>query len=244
MIRYVDFKKMVEETNRIYEHGIDKDISIRIKRLMNAGDYSSILKEANDIIKKIIEDIKNLNYDDLNFFITEPDIVELEIKYPAKINVNIDNLSNLLAVSDEKIYDYIFKGGYRGFDMDIRIDKNYLNKLDILNSLPAFMKGLGLGKKIYKKLIKNYEYLSSFKGFEPSIESDMVWNKITEDKEIYTFINGENFISFWNEVEFDKIIEVLKEFFIKPNEQIILDSDFIVKYDITNTFLNELKTLN
>ena len=44
------------------------------------------------------------------------------------------------------------------------------NKIDILNGLPNFMKKLGLGKKIYKKLIKDFGYISSFSGYNPSIE--------------------------------------------------------------------------
>ena len=108
-----------------------------------------------------------------------------------------------------------------------------------MNGLPLFMKGLGLGKKIYKKLICDFGYISSYDGYEPSLDSSMVWESIVNDKELFTFSNDENLISFWNELEYETIIEKLKEFYEhKGNVQ--FDDDFLAKHNLTDLNLEEL----
>ena len=65
------------------------------------------------------------------------------------------------------------------------------------------MKYIGLGKKIYKKIIKDFGFISSFDGYEPSLDSSMVWESLANDKEIFTFTNDENIISFWYELNYE-----------------------------------------
>jgi DNA-binding MltR family transcriptional regulator len=109
-----------------------------------------------------------------------------------------------------------------------------------MNGLPDFIKGIGLGKKIYKKLIKDLGYISSFNGYEPSVESSMVWRSIAKDEEVFTFTDDENIISFWNELDYNIIIEKLKEFYNNNFNNYQLDDDFIRKYQLNNDFIEKL----
>jgi hypothetical protein len=41
----------------------------------------------------------------------------------------------------------------------------------------------------------------------------MVWESLANDKEIFTFTNDENIISFWYELIYETIIEKLSKFY-------------------------------
>jgi hypothetical protein len=142
---------------------------------------------------------------------------------------------------DDELVNKIFNDGYQDLFLEITLDQNNLNKIDILNGLPIFMKNIGLGKKIYKKLIKKINYVSSFYGYEPSIDSDMTWLSILNDKEIYSFINDNNIISFWNEYEYGEIIEKLKLFYEHDGVK-TFDDDFLLRYNLTDKKIEEILT--
>ena len=84
----------------------------------------------------------------------------------------------------------------------------------------------------YKKLIKDLNFLSSLSGYQPSINSNMVWSSILDDKEIYSFLNGDNIISFYHTYSYKKICDKLKTFYEYKNSKIILDDDFCIRYNI------------
>jgi hypothetical protein len=101
------------------------------------------------------------------------------------------------------------------------------------------MKNKKLGIKIYKKIIKDFGFISSLYSDDASFDSNLVWYSILKDKEIYSFINGYNIISFWNEYDFDDIVLNLKEFFEKSGK-IIIDDDFLIKYSLNEeTFIEK-----
>jgi hypothetical protein len=106
--------------------------------------------------------------------------------------------------------------------------------------MPKFIKGIGLGKKIYKKLIKDFGYLSTFNGFEPSTDSSMVWNSIVKDAEIYSFVNNNNIISFWNKFNYNKLIDKLIEFYKNDSTSYQFDDDFLNEYNLTEDQLLKL----
>jgi hypothetical protein len=64
----------------------------------------------------------------------------------------------------DEVHQRIFGDGYDDIYLEIEIDSELLNRIDIINGLPNFMKGIGLDKKIYKKLIKDFGFISSFNG--------------------------------------------------------------------------------
>ena len=132
---------------------------------------------------------------------------------------------------DVEVYDRFFGDGYDEMFLNIQLDESNLNRIDIINGLPNFLKNIGLGKKIYKKLIKDLGYVSSFSGYEPSLDSSMVWKSIVSDNDMFSFTNNENIISFWNDLDKDFIIDKLKIFF-EYKGKIQIDKDFLKKYDL------------
>ena len=101
-----------------------------------------------------------------------------------------------------------------------------------MNGLPNFLMGLGLAKKMYKKFIKDLGYISSFSGGDTNIDSSMVWKSIATDQDLYTFCNDDNIISFWKDLDYDKIMKKLREFYYKRGK-IVIDEVFLIRYKIT-----------
>ena len=100
-----------------------------------------------------------------------------------------------------------------------------------------------LGKKFYKSLIYKYKYISSnYSIGNPTIESDMVWESLTKDNELFTFAEGDNLISFFHTVDYEIIMEKLEGFFQTKDNSVphVVDTTFKEKYDISKTFLINL----
>ena len=66
----------------------------------------------------------------------------------------------------------------------------------------------------------------------------MTWNSILEDNEIYSFCNDNNIISFWNELPYDEITNILKGFY-KEHGKMFFDDDFLSKYNLTDEQLKD-----
>ena len=212
---------------------------LSIKRFRETNDFKSILNEINILINKIRTECINLDYIDIKYRLHNNNI---EIRYNSELNALLNTLNEILygLYDNNDIMDKIFQDGYR--DLFLNIDLHHQNKIDINNGLPNFMKNLGLGKKIYKKLIKDFNYITSFYGYNPSIDSNMVWDTILSDENIFSFTNDDNIISFDKDYSFGDIVRELKIFFkIKGNK--VFDDDFLKKYHLTDDQLKILLNL-
>lgn len=225
---YSEILDSIKKRKLITERALDPERIDKLKRLKDAGDVSNSLKELKPTLDRIIDICRDINYDDIAYSYKNGII---KTSYNSIVLVLLATLKNDLDILDDEIHNRIFGDGYDDLYLEIELDKKYLNKIDIMNGLPNFMKGIGLGKKIYKKLIKDFGFISSFNGYEPSLDSSMVWRSLATDKEIFTFSNDENLISFWNELDYDLIIEKLKNFY-KYKGKIQIDDDFLKKFKL------------
>lgn len=227
------FLERLENNKKIFEMSLNKDNIEKVKRFKRSNDYKGALNVINELIDTLRKNIQNLNYDQIRYDRRKDGyIIQIVVFYNPIIRANINDIRECILEFGEYsdlLNDKIFRDGTHDFNLEIDIRTNILNKIDIINELPIFMKGLGLGKKIYKKLIKDFGYISSTGG-KYSDESSMVWHSLSEDKEIYTFVsNDDNIISFFNDVDYEIIMEKL-EIFFKDSTKIIVDDDFIEKY--------------
>lgn len=241
MRTYKEYLERIEHINKLYEQALSKEKKIKIKRFREVGDFKSILKELNILIEKIKTEIINVDYNNIEYKRNKKDIV---IHYNDELLILLNTLNEILIKDweDDNIMNKIFQDGYRDIFLHIELH-GIFNQIHIMNGLPNFIKNIGLGYKIYKKMIRDFNYLSSFYGVEPSIDSDMTWDSILNDKEIYSFTNDDNIICFWYETEYEKIINKLKEFF-KYDGDIRVDDDFLNNNNITDDdFLKIIRTL-
>lgn len=217
----------------------DEDIK-KIESLLTSGNISNILKDIKIRINKIIESLRKIEIKQIKI---KPEIDSERSKIKTYI-VEFDKDTNRelrklieffdgdpnedKEINGYNLTDKIFGNGYRTFFQHIQIDQSNFNKIDILYGLPNFLQNIGLGKKIYKKLIQEFNYISSDYESEPipSIESRMVWKSIFKDKSLYSFDNGENLICFDIKMNPDKIVKILDQFYEYEKGEKIIDSDF------------------
>ena len=234
---YEEILKSIKNSKRIFEQAMTPEKISKLKRLKDAGDVKGVLKELQIDIDDICKKVKELEWNDINYSYKN-DIIT--ILYINNIMTSLSILKgNIKEYSSDEIDERIFGGDWKELFLEIELDKDMLNRIDIMNGLPLFMKGLGLGKKIYKKLICDFGYISSYNGYEPSLDSSMVWESLVQDTELFTFSSDENLISFWNELEYETIIEKLK-LFCKHKGNIQFDDDFLNKYNLSETSLKTL----
>lgn len=204
--------------------------------LQHLSDYKKTSDYINELILKLKDSISNnilkiiKSDDDNNYYL-------YKLKFTPTSEYIINQLKEILSDSENlDIYDKYFKIIYPDnneidFNIEIEIEKNNLNRIHIPIGLPYILKGLGLGKKIYKLIIFELGYISSTYN-DRTIESLYVWNSIRKDKDIFTFICGEKIISLSPNLSFNDIELILYSFYKNiTDEYIILDDDFKNKYN-------------
>lgn len=226
---YSQILDLINERVSIMEMALNPERMNSIKRFKEAGDVSNSLKLIQPTLDKIVDICRNIDYDDIDYSYKN-DLVK--ISYNSVVLVLLATLKNDTNISGDEIHQRIFGDGYDDLYLEVELDSELLNRIDIINGLPNFMKGIGLGKKIYKKLIKDFGFISSFHGYHSSLDSSMVWRALATDSDIFTFTNNDNIISFWNDLKYDLIIEKLKIFY-KVKGDIQLDEDFLKRYELS-----------
>lgn len=222
--KYIDWLNFIKDYESVLEHSLSREKISKIDRFTKSEENKKLLNDLNHKTKDLKKTFQNLNFDQILLEKQEEDKHKdiYNVRYAESIEIKIKKLkeiSNKLDISLEDDYS---------FYPEIEIDKRYFNKIDIIDGIPKIIRGLGLGKKIYKKLIKEYDFISSINIYsEPSIESSMVWHFLATDKDVYIFSNNDNFICFWKNYNPDKIISKLEEYFRYPYDNIQLDDDFI-----------------
>jgi hypothetical protein len=232
---YSQFINSESVDNSITEMALSPlDIS-NMEKLRLAKRHSDIIiqyKESIDLLKDIC--IK-LDYDDIKWKF----VGYYEVYFTKQISKILSKILNDLSNEDEEVIDKINRDGYDDPHIDIEIDEKVLNKIDIINGLPNFLQGLGLGKKMYKKFIKELGYISSWSGGDVNLDSSMIWKSLASDNDLFMFCNDNNIICFWIDLEYDKIMIKLREFYYKKGN-IIIDSDFLKKYSMNKEYLINL----
>lgn len=233
---YSQILDSVKERVSIMEMALNPERIDKVKRFKDAGDISNSLKLIQPSLDKVVDICRNINYDDINYSYKNELV---KVSYNSVVLVLLATLKNDTDILGDEVHQRIFGDGYDDIYLEIEIDSELLNRIDIINGLPNFMKGIGLGKKIYKKLIKDFGFISSFNGYEPSLESSMVWRSLATDSEIFTFTNDDNIISFWSDLDYNLIIQKLKLFYQKRGK-IQIDDDFLKKNELSEKELISL----
>jgi hypothetical protein len=237
-INYSDSLSTIKEGHDILERALNPDKLKNISRLRDDNDIKSILNIIQKDIDRVVDLCKSINFDKIEYSDNNNNNI-IEVNY----NLIIFNLLNSIKISansgGDEIIDRIFPDGSDDMLLEIEINDKLLNRIDIINSMPLFIKGIGLGKKIYKKLIKDFNYISTFSGYEPSIDSSMVWDSIARDEDIFTFTNDDNIISFCNDYSYNDIISKLKIFY-KTLGSYEFDDNFLNQYKLTEESLYDI----
>lgn len=205
--------------------------------LNNINDFKKTSIYLNNDILELKDGISNMKKIKLKKFKYDNNKIYTELLFDRNVKIITDDILNVLEASINmpvypKYFNIVYPDGEeKTFDLDIEIETNNLNRIHIPIGLPYILKGLGLGKKIYKKLIYDLGYLSTTSN-DRSVDSLFVWESLRKDEEIYTFVLNEKIICISPELEFEKIVDILFEFYdgTNDNDIVILDDDFRIKY--------------
>lgn len=217
-----------------------KEMSISDETILKSQNIFSDIKNYKNVsnyLNSRIIDMKNkiLDIDKVEFLKIRNDNSLRFVSYPDNIIHIIEDIKNILSESkDMEVYDKYFSIIYPdnneySFYTEIQIEFDYLNRIHIPIGLPYILKGLGLGKKIYKSLLDELGYISTSR-LDRTLDAIFVWDSLRKDKNIFSFINGENVLCININKKYDDIIKLLEIFYQLQNDIIVLDEDFKIKY--------------
>jgi len=218
-----------------------KEMSISDETILKSKNIFSDIKNYKEVSKylmnKILE-LKNkiLDIDEIKLTKIRQDNSLRYVSYPDNIIPLFDKIEDVLSSSKgsevyEKYLSIVYPDNNEySFFVEIQIEFNYLNRIHVPIGLPYILKGLGLGKKIYKSLLSELGYISTSR-LDRTLDAIFVWDSLRKDDEIYTFINGENVLCIDITRNYDEIIKLLEKFYSTLSDDIIiLDDDFKSKY--------------
>lgn len=135
---YSQILDSVKERVSIMEMALNPERIDKVKRFKDAGDISNSLKLIQPSLDKVVDICRNINYDDINYSYKN-DIVK--VSYNSVVLVLLATLKNDTDILGDELHHRIFGDGYDDIYLEIEIDSELLNRIDIINGLPNFMKG-------------------------------------------------------------------------------------------------------
>lgn len=137
--------------------------------------YESLLNESNDIISSF----KNLTTSD----------IELETSASfGHMSIKIKFIDDYL----QKIYTKLMMEDFDEPTTTVDLETNNINNIHI-DAIPYKLRGLGLGKVIYKKIIEEFDFISTgFNYARISDEAQRVWESLINSGDFYYFISNDN----------------------------------------------------
>jgi len=236
--------KKFSEFNKIVEKNIKPEIFFNTTKNRHLKDTGSLVLKLNEQKSKLKRLLRDVTDNSFTLVINDDDgYNEIVIKFDDAITSLITDIGKtvdkiLLTGYDTDVFDDKF-----GFV--VTLNDKILNKVDIITGLPKFMKGLGIGKLFFKKLIKSFGYIS-FLEDETSDELILLTAGLaTNDKNFYSFLRDYQLIIFDASLEPAYIVSVLEKFYHNWDSSFELDDDFMDKHsdvikssDILNVMLS------
>lgn len=228
----------------INEKSLNNNKNNKINRFKDGDKYINTLKKLTDLKNNIKNELIDIDYNEIKYK-EDGDFV---ISFNNKVKKLLSQYYNMCGEleDDEHYYKLIDNIDIGDVDNDFPAVSilGELNRIDINIGIPFFIRGIGLGKKIYKKLIKDFKYISSKGTNDPSIESTIVFKSLAKDNEIYTFVYKDDIICFWNSYEYNKLIKMLKIFYSNYDSnyesKTFFDDDFLKKYNLKESDLFDI----
>lgn len=172
----------------------------------------------NDLQLEKIENYENLRV----FIISLPDDLQKRLD-----NFLIDERDFMFS---ETLIEYIFMDNTSSFKgCRFQID-SFTNRIDIPgNGLPRGFRKLGLGPKMYRKIVEEIGYISS-EEYQLSEFGKLLWNNLRKNNLFYTFVNERRGFAFPSSEKAETILSILDEKFNFNYSEALLDDDFEIKH--------------
>jgi hypothetical protein len=232
-ISYEKFKK------RILEHALYVDDLSRFDNyLKHIPDKKLILKDLKEEMTKFKEMISHFN--DQSVFILKFQKDETyqicNLEYDSDIEKIITQLKRILKKIDDqetllRANRIVYGAEYEmNFNILIELEHKNFNRIHIADDLPYSLRDLGLGKMLYKNIIKKFGWISSNSAEpKPTEDSKFVWDSLRNDTDLYTCIKDKSIISLNSKLDKNILENVIRKW-LKNSENYIIDSDMLKKY--------------
>ena len=219
-----------------------------LKKVANFLQDFTDIKANLRIFAKIVNDLKTDILNDgftLRSLPKNGNTILLEVKYTPNVAYIISIIENSYEKASTKIKKLYDKEVCPGqslenvrFEVIIQIQENFLNRIHVPSGFPIVLQGLGLGKMLYKKAIKELGYISTNR-LDRTADAIMVWDSLRKEKDVYSFVIDEEMLCIDSLLPYSKIETLLLRFFhhkiiSRKNGSIIdyiLDTDFVEKYN-------------
>lgn len=228
------------------EHAIQRNILKKYDNFLSElSDVKTNLKQLKILILDLKKEIKKLDNYDIKLIKKFGELHMYVCDYSGIIKSMIDKILSFLEIDNIKFNDIVFPEGdviKHNLFPKIEIETNNFNRIHI-SDLPKILRGLGIGKVVYKSMINKLKFISSTR-IDRSEYAELVWDSISKDKNIYSFVSDKKIISITTNIKFEEILELIQRYFdfeLKNNYPIILDSNFRKTFNIKVELLNDLK---
>jgi hypothetical protein len=91
--------------------------------------------------------------------------------------------------------------------------------------LPEGLRRLGIGSKIYERMVDHYHYVSST-AIDSSVDARLLWLGIAASIYFHVFIGGSRIMAFNTKCKPSEVISTLEKAF-KQNNELVIDEDFL-----------------
>jgi len=243
-------KKYIKETRTfkllMLEHAIQKNILKKYDNfLLDLDNVKINLKQLKTLVNDLKIEITNLKIYNIKLIKKFGDLDMYVCDYSNIANSIINKIIDFLEkIKNPKFDEIIFPEGdviKHNLFPKIEIETNNFNRIHIID-LPMILRGIGVGKTIYKSIIEKIEFISSIE-IDRTQDAELVWNSIINEKSVYSFVCDKKIISISQNMKYEKILNIIKDFFhyeLENKFPVILDEDFKNKFNIKAELLNEI----
>lgn len=229
----IDYEKY---SNKLYELAVGKDVLDRFNNYLNDDIEKqglNIRKEVKNL--KIL--LKEISYTDI-LIGKYKKVDEFQIYTINSFSKKIKSLIHLIdrninEIEDENIkenmIDY-YNENILDLFMDIEIEYKNFNRIHIPNGLPDYFKNIGLTEKIYLSMIKKLGYISSNNNGYINLAIKSIWEKISQRTDFYTIVFKSKIITFYSEMIYEELRNVLIKLFKNNTEEYTIDVDLLERY--------------
>jgi len=159
-----------------------KSQDVYLKNYMNGEKPERVVKDMglNDTqitdLDEIREDIKKISWKDLKVKKSGSSFSNFTIYFQLPEHI-VDKL--------KKIGNDFYKNEVLNKKMQIGVEASNHNRTHI-EAIPSFMRGLGLGFKMYKAVVKRLGYITTFGDATPSAKK--MWSNLIQDPSFYVLL--------------------------------------------------------
>jgi len=228
---------------------INKEIK-KFDNLSKIKDSKLLLKKMNQKLEEIKEELKNITWQQIKLLkipFYDKNKNSYHIKWNGKIDLQLSRLSSLVTNLEDKDDDVFQK---LKIDtqrliidfLEIDIEPNFFNSIHFPIDLPDFYKNIGLGVKIFRKCIEQFDFVSSsMTGSEQaSFDAKLVFHHFFSSNDVYSVTKNNSGILLINKnMNIQKIKELVVNY-LKDADEYAIDKD-LKKMKIFKNLNDEIK---